>query len=170
MCNIEFEMPTPCKKCGEIFELLEGLTSERWFPNTIICAECWHQEEEEIIRLNEIEDLKISISDAEITIKDAEKQLLEYGAQLPHLIADNEEKAFSIGEQYTGKPHGWIQWKGTNVCMDFHCKCGHHGHIDADFAYNVKCGKCGTVYAMNGHIQLIELKVVDHDELIVLAK
>lgn len=22
------------------------------------------------------------------------------------------------------KPHGWIQWKGTDVCVDIYCKCG----------------------------------------------
>lgn len=36
-------------------------------------------------------------------------------------------------------PHGWIQWKGTSVCMDVHCACGAHGHVDADFAYTLKC-------------------------------
>lgn len=56
-------------------------------------------------------------------------------------------------------PHAWIQWKGTNVCMDIHCKCGAHGHIDTDFAYHVKCRDCGTVYYCNGHIELIELEV-----------
>jgi hypothetical protein len=56
-----------------------------------------------------------------------------------------------------GKPHGWIQWKGTQVCMDVYCKCGFHGHIDDDFVYNVKCPMCGTTYMCNGHIQLVEL-------------
>ena len=54
-------------------------------------------------------------------------------------------------------PHGWIQWKGTNACMDVYCACGHHGHVDADFAYNVKCPECGRVYACDGHIKLVEL-------------
>jgi hypothetical protein len=56
-----------------------------------------------------------------------------------------------------GTPYGWIQWKGTNVCMDVHCNCGFQGHIDADFAYNVGCPECGTVYMCNGHIELVEL-------------
>jgi hypothetical protein len=50
-------------------------------------------------------------------------------------------------------PYGWIQFKGSNICMDFHCKCGAHGHIDADFAYAVKCGACGQVYEMSGHVE-----------------
>lgn len=53
----------------------------------------------------------------------------------------------------TGAPHGWIQWKGTEVCMDFHCKCGAHGHLDAEFAYYVKCGACGQIYEMSGHVE-----------------
>lgn len=72
--------------------------------------------------------------------------------------AINETEAREIQEQYEGKPHGWVQWKGTAVCMDIHCKCGHHSHIDAEFAYHVKCPKCRTVYMCNGHIELIELE------------
>lgn len=53
-------------------------------------------------------------------------------------------------------PYAWIQFKGSDLCMDVHCKCGEHTHIDGDFIYFVKCGKCGTVYELNGHIELIE--------------
>lgn len=60
-----------------------------------------------------------------------------------------------------GKPHGWIQWKGTDVCMDVHCQCGELGHIDADFAYYVGCKACGRVYMTNGHIELV---LLDDDE------
>jgi len=42
--------------------------------------------------------------------------------------------------------------------MDIHCKCGHHSHIDAEFAYHVRCPKCGTFYMCNGHIELIEIE------------
>lgn len=72
--------------------------------------------------------------------------------------AKNGEEAFGIQEQYTDQPHGWVQWKGTDVCMDVHCKCGYHSHIDSDFAYHVKCPQCKTVYMCNGHIELIELE------------
>lgn len=44
--------------------------------------------------------------------------------------------------------HAFIQWKGTDVCMDFHCDCGEHCHVDAMFVYNVKCPGCGTVWQM----------------------
>jgi len=54
------------------------------------------------------------------------------------------------------KSHGWIQFKGTDLCMDVHCKCGEHTHIDGEFIYFIKCGNCGIVYELNGHIELIE--------------
>ena len=86
--------------------------------------------------------------------------------------AKNAGEAWEIQEKYKGKPYGWVQWKGTNVCMDVHCRCGHLSHIDAYFAYHVKCPKCATVYTCNGHIELIELEeepenyvVTDEDEI-----
>jgi hypothetical protein len=73
--------------------------------------------------------------------------------------AKTTEDAWNIQETYNNIPHGWIQWKGTNVCMDVYCKCGGQFHIDADFAYHVKCPHCGAVYMCNGHIEIIELEV-----------
>lgn len=51
-------------------------------------------------------------------------------------------------------PFGWIQFKGTNICMDVHCACGVHGHVDDYFAYYVKCAKCGAIYAVSGYVLL----------------
>lgn len=73
-------------------------------------------------------------------------------------IAKNKSEAWDIQDIKSNEPHGWIQWKGTDVCMDMYCKCGCHSHIDADFSYHVKCPECGTVYFCNGHIEFIELK------------
>lgn len=71
--------------------------------------------------------------------------------------AANPDAAWDIQETYTDKPHGWLQWKGSKICMDFYCACGTHGHIDADFVYYVQCAHCGRVYFMNGHVEAIEL-------------
>lgn len=70
----------------------------------------------------------------------------------------NPDEAWKLQETYLDHPHGWVQWKGTNVCMDIHCKCGKMSHVDAEFAYFVKCPYCKTVYMCNGHIELIEVK------------
>ncbi len=72
--------------------------------------------------------------------------------------AKDKNHAWQIQEKYSGQPHGWIQWKGTGVCMDIYCACGHYSHIDAEFAYHVECPKCHKVYMCNGHIELIELE------------
>lgn len=72
-------------------------------------------------------------------------------------IAKDSDEAWEMQETYKGLPHGWIQWKGTDVCMDVYCKCGKHFHIDDEFAYFVKCPVCKTIYHCNGHIELIEV-------------
>jgi hypothetical protein len=61
------------------------------------------------------------------------------------------------GARWEGSPHGWIQWKGTNVCIDLHCCCGAHGHIDAEFFYNYVCLACGRKYSMSAYVRMIEL-------------
>jgi hypothetical protein len=61
-----------------------------------------------------------------------------------------------VNDILKGKPHGWIQFKGTELCMDVHCKCGELTHIDGMFVYFLKCASCGTVYELNGNIELIE--------------
>lgn len=55
---------------------------------------------------------------------------------------------------FEGIPHGWVQWKGTNVCCDLHCACGAHLHFDGWFMYYIKCPKCGQVYECGGYIKL----------------
>jgi len=42
----------------------------------------------------------------------------------------------------------FVQWKGTDACLDLHCVCGYHGHVDAEFAYGVQCYGCDRVYEM----------------------
>jgi hypothetical protein len=57
------------------------------------------------------------------------------------------------------RPYGWIQWKGTDVCIDLYCKCGEHMHFDGDFMYYIKCPYCSRVYECGGHIRLYELEM-----------
>lgn len=49
--------------------------------------------------------------------------------------------------------HGWIQWKGTDVCLDLRCECGALTHFDGEFAYALECSACGRTYAMNPHVK-----------------
>jgi len=75
--------------------------------------------------------------------------------------AKNTKESWNIQEKRKDQPHGWIQWKGTDVCMDLHCKCGHSSHVDGMFAYSVQCPECNTVYMVNGHVEFIELLDLD---------
>lgn len=82
----EFEMPTPCQKCGKIFELNDGTQSVKWFQNTVICQVCGDEEQKEVERDEEIQDLKSTIDDAVITIKYSRERLIELGVDIPTVI------------------------------------------------------------------------------------
>ena len=72
--------------------------------------------------------------------------------------AKNSDEAQALQEKYKGQPHGWIQWKGTDACLDFHCKCGAHLHFDETFLYHVKCGECNSYYMLSGYVEAIEIE------------
>jgi hypothetical protein len=46
------------------------------------------------------------------------------------------------------EPSAYMQLKGTDICMDFHCDCGASCHFDGYFAYVVKCPHCATLWKM----------------------
>lgn len=56
---------------------------------------------------------------------------------------------------------GWttyIQWKGTDLCMDMYCpNCGKHSHFDGFNAYVVKCPHCGGYFQMAEEIKITPL-------------
>lgn len=58
-------------------------------------------------------------------------------------------------------PSAFIQWKGTDVCMDCFCLCGRGFHVDAEFSYAVKCPHCARIYEMSA---MIEMREVSADE------
>jgi len=60
---------------------------------------------------------------------------------------------------HPGDPHGWVQWKGTDACIDIHCECGQMSHVDGDFLYYVRCPHCKRVFFLNGHIEMIHMTV-----------
>jgi hypothetical protein len=55
------------------------------------------------------------------------------------------------------RPYSFIQWKGTDVCMDVYCVCGEQFHIDDFFAYYVKCLACDRVFEVGCHMALREV-------------
>jgi hypothetical protein len=48
----------------------------------------------------------------------------------------------------------FIQWKGTELCVDFYCPCGHHGHYDGGFAYFLLCPNCETTYELGTQVRV----------------
>lgn len=54
-------------------------------------------------------------------------------------------------------PYGWLQHKGTNLCIDLHCVCGELTHFDGDFLYNWVCPACKRHYATGSHLAMHEM-------------
>ncbi len=65
-----------------------------------------------------------------------------------------KEQADALSCRGIAGPHGWVQWKGTDVCIDLSCSCGHRGHFDGMFMYYWKCKQCGRVWALDATIGL----------------
>lgn len=55
-------------------------------------------------------------------------------------------------------PYGFVQYKGTSICMDLNCECGHLSHVDGDFVYMVQCPRCRRTYLLPCFIKLILLE------------
>lgn len=62
-----------------------------------------------------------------------------------------------------GQPYAFVQWKGTDACLDLRCKCGASGHLDADFTYAAKCAACGQLYELEPYVRLIETTADEYD-------
>jgi hypothetical protein len=78
--------------------------------------------------------------------------------------AKNLEEAFKLFDHHSAFD-GFIQWKGTDVCMDFHCPCGEANHYDGYFAYEIKCAGCGTVYAPSCNVEMVRVLEPNGDPL-----
>ena len=65
-------------------------------------------------------------------------------------------------KQFDGKPHVWVQWKGTDVCCDIWCPCGGKnelsnvptGHFDGEFFYFFRCPHCGQHWEVGTHVAI----------------
>jgi predicted metal-binding protein len=76
----EMEEPCPCQVCGVWFDLQDGSRSPKK-PGIVICESCADEEQEEVDREEEIQELRDSIEDAAIAIRDAKERLIELGVQ-----------------------------------------------------------------------------------------
>ena len=88
----EMEMPTPCQKCGNWFDLHDGYGSDKWYPNTVICSDCHNDEQLEIERDEEIEELRNQIDEAKETISCSIERLAELGIEYNNSLIKLESK------------------------------------------------------------------------------
>lgn len=50
-----------------------------------------------------------------------------------------------------------IQYKNTNICLDFYCPaCGAEGHYDGYFGQVLTCPGCGKLWQLPNEIRAVE--------------
>lgn len=64
-----------------------------------------------------------------------------------------EKRVAKLGEPLST----YIQWKGTDVCMDWYCENGHHNHIDGYSYYEVVCEFCQKEYKLGDSVSLYQI-------------
>lgn len=60
----------------------------------------------------------------------------------------------SMSKNADGWGSTFIQWKGTDVCIDIVCPCGASFHYDGDFLYSYLCPACGNTYVLGTEVTL----------------
>lgn len=58
----------------------------------------------------------------------------------------------------------FIQYKGTDICLDFWCECGAEGHFDGFFCHSIRCHGCDTVWVLPHTIVLEKFDPTKHYE------
>ncbi|WVX88162.1 hypothetical protein SEA_LITNINMCQUEEN_106 [Gordonia phage LitninMcQueen] len=58
----------------------------------------------------------------------------------------------------------FIQYKGTDICLDFRCECGAECHFDGYNANAMKCPRCKTVWLLPSVLPLIKADDLDEDK------
>lgn len=61
-------------------------------------------------------------------------------------------------------PRGCIQYKGTDLCINLHCECGHHAHLDGMGVHGWECSECGRKYLLPTNIKLIPVPIFIKEE------
>jgi len=65
-------------------------------------------------------------------------------------MKDKKNEEIKYGEPLST----FIQWKGTDLCMDWFCEDGHQNHWDGYFAYEIECETCSKKYYPNSSVML----------------
>jgi len=65
------------------------------------------------------------------------------------------------------KGKAFIQWKNTDICMDFECpECGTSNHYDGHGAYFVKCNGCFAVFKCPERISLTKADEYNNEAIV----
>lgn len=81
----EMDMPCPCTRCDEWFDLHDGVSSEKWYPGTVICATCGQEEEEEVELDEEIEELQSELEEAKYAVEEGTQTIYRVQKRLQEL-------------------------------------------------------------------------------------
>lgn len=68
-----------------------------------------------------------------------------------------------IADGRDGRPDAFVQWKGTDLCMDFVCVCGVTSHVDGYFCYAVQCANCDRRFRLAPTVLVDEVPAGDDD-------
>lgn len=63
-------------------------------------------------------------------------------------------------------PQVFIQYKGTDICLDLRCPCGVLGHFDGYFAYAIECGACGRKFTLPTTLELLPWNEDAHEPVL----
>lgn len=65
--------------------------------------------------------------------------------------------------------HAFVQYKNTDICLDFYCRCEAQLHYDGYFAYVLQCPYCETKWEMPCYI-IPRVSRREDDVLVVMEK
>lgn len=64
-----------------------------------------------------------------------------------------------------------VQWKGTDLCMDFNCPdCACFAHFDGAFAHHVECPCCGALFKMPTELPIVKVNSLGPDDCVLKAE
>jgi len=66
-----------------------------------------------------------------------------------------DEGKFGPTEDSPDVPYAFVQWKGTDACVDINCSCGELTHLDADMPFGVRCPYCKRVWKLGVYVSLL---------------
>ena len=68
-------------------------------------------------------------------------------------MPDHESDPWRLGKP-DARPNTFIQWKGTDVCIDLYCTCGEQCHFDGFFLYAWQCPYCKRCWEMSCVVEM----------------